>query len=123
MKKGYELIVGAKRDPTFGVVVMIGVGGVMAELMKSFVTYIYPFSKAEMNGKLHGTHVEKILYGFRGAEAVSQDEIYNLLSHIGYLMHSEPAVHEVDLNPVLVDNGKLHVVDGRILLDSKKRTV
>lgn len=123
MKKGYELIVGAKRDPTFGVVVMIGVGGVMAELMKSFVTYIYPFSKAEMNGKLHGTHVEKILYGFRGAVAVSQDEIYNLLSHIGYLMRSEPAVHEVDLNPVLVDNGKLHVVDGRILLDSKKRTV
>ncbi len=123
MKRGYELIVGAKRDVTFGVVVMVGVGGVMAELMKSFVTYIYPFSKAEMNGKLHGTHVEKIIYGFRGAKAVSQDDIYNVLSRIGYLMYNESSIREIDLNPVLVDNGKLHVVDGRILLDTQKHTV
>jgi acetyltransferase len=115
MKKGYEIIVGAKRDRTFGTVVMIGVGGVTAELVKSLVSFVHPFSKSEMNEKLIGIPVSRMLYGFRGASPVSQDELYHLLSSIGQLMTIDPRIRELDLNPVLIDEGKLHIVDGRII--------
>jgi acetyltransferase len=116
MKKGYEFIVGAKRDATFGTVVMIGIGGVTAEIMKSFVTFVYPFSKMEMNTKLVGTPLAKMLYGFRGSAPVSQDELYELLNNVGALMEMQQSIREIDLNPVLLDEGKLHIVDGRVLL-------
>jgi len=115
MKKGQEIIVGAKRDPTFGIVVVIGMGGVLAELVKSVVSFVYPFTKAEMNEKLIGTSVSQLLYGYRGATPVSQDDVYHLLSRIGLLLQTQPTVMELDLNPVLINDGKLQLVDGRII--------
>ncbi|MFZ2993334.1 MAG: acetate--CoA ligase family protein, partial [Microgenomates group bacterium] len=119
MMKGQELIIGAKRDVQFGIVLLLGLGGIYAELLQSVVSFIYPFSFEYMFKKIRTSKVQKIIQGFRGAAPVDEVKLYELLDRLGMLMNTYPQVREIDLNPTLVSNSGIHIVDGRMMLDIK----
>lgn len=116
MMKGHELIIGAKRDRQFGIVLLLGLGGIYAELLQTAVSFIYPLSFEYMVKKLRTSAVQKIIEGFRGSAPVDEEKLYELLDKVGILMNTYSQVQELDLNPVLVSDAGLHIVDGRMML-------
>lgn len=116
MMKGHELIIGAKRDKQFGIVIMLGLGGIYAELIQSVVSFVYPFSFEYMLKKIRTSKVQKIMDGFRGSPPVDEDKLYELVDRLGMLMNTYSEIKEIDLNPTLVSESGLHIVDGRMML-------
>jgi len=116
MMKGHELIIGAKRDRQFGIVLLLGLGGIYAELLNTTVSFIYPFSFEYMVKKIRSSKVQKIIEGFRGSAPVDEEKLYELLDHLGILMNTYLQIQEVDLNPTLASESGLHIVDGRMMI-------
>lgn len=113
-----ELIIGAKRDPSFGPVVLVGLGGIMVEVIKDVSTRLAPVdikTALQMLGELSG---KRILGRFRGMHAADLDAAARILVQVSLLMHHFPQIQELDLNPVsLDDDGKGAVaLDARLLL-------
>jgi acyl-CoA synthetase (NDP forming) len=113
-----ELIIGAKRDPSFGPVVLAGLGGIMVEVMKNVSMRLAPIdlgTARQMLGELSGS---RILGRFRGMQAADLESAARILVQVSRLMHHFPQIQELDLNPVsLDDDGKGAVaLDARLLL-------
>lgn len=113
-----ELIIGAKRDPSFGPVVLVGLGGIMVEVIKDVRMRLAPIdSKAalQMLDELAGS---RILGRFRGMHEADLKSAARILVQVSLLMHHFPQIQELDLNPVsLDDEGKGAVaLDARVLL-------
>jgi acetyltransferase len=120
MMKGHELIIGAKRDKQFGIVIMLGLGGIYAELIKSVVSFVYPFSFEYMLKKIRTSKVQKIMDGFRGSPPVDEDKLYEIVDRLGMVMNTYSDIKEIDLNPTLASDSGLHIVDGRMMLHSSQ---
>jgi len=118
MMKGHELIIGAKRDNQFGIIIILGLGGIYAELLHTTVSFMYPFSFEYMMKKIRSSKVQKIIEGFRGSAPVDEENLYGILDNLGMLMNTYATVKEIDLNPTLVSSSGLHIVDGRMMLGS-----
>ncbi len=116
MMKGHELIIGAKRDTQFGIVIMLGLGGIYAELIKSVVSFIYPFSFEYMLKKIKSSQIQQIIAGFRGSAPVDEEKLFEIVDRVGVVMNTYPEIKEIDLNPVLASDTGLHIVDGRMML-------
>ena len=115
---GYpELIVGLIRDPQFGACVMCGFGGILAEVMADSVFASAPLSHAEALGLIGRLKTQKLLNGFRGFAAIERDALADLLVRIGELGLTYPQIKEIDLNPLVVSDGKPIAVDATIILD------
>ena len=116
--QGYpELIAGLIRDPQFGPCVMCGFGGILAEVMADSVFASAPLSHAEALGLIGRLKTQKLLNGFRGFAAVERDALADLLVRIGELGFTYPQIKEIDLNPLIVSDGKPIAVDATIIID------
>lgn len=113
---GYEIFIGAKRDPVFGVVLVFGMGGIYAELFKDIATRVYPFSQREFIRMAKETKTFKLLSGFRGNQPVDLGLLYDAIYRVCYLMCEFPAIKEMDLNPLFVSSEGISAVDARIIL-------
>lgn len=101
-KAGTEMIVGARRDPDWGPVVLAGFGGVQAEILKD-VCLIPP--QASRSGILHALNRLRsapLLHGWRGARPLDVDALVLLVERLAGLMASNPRIAEIDLNPVIL---------------------
>jgi acyl-CoA synthetase (NDP forming) len=114
-----ELVVGGKRDPSFGPVVLTGLGGIMVEVMKDVSMRLAPINidaAMEMLGELSG---RRILGSFRGMREADLQTTAEILVKVSLLMHHFPQISEMDLNPVsLNDDGK-----GALALDARVLTI
>jgi acetate---CoA ligase (ADP-forming) len=113
-----ELVVGGKRDPSFGPVVLTGLGGIMVEVMKDVSMRLAPIDTGtamEMLGELSG---KRILGRFRGMHEADLKAAARILVQVSLLMRHFPQIREMDLNPVsLDDEGKGAVaLDVRLLI-------
>ncbi len=117
MVKGQrEFVIGLTRDPQFGPAVMFGLGGIFTEAMKDVSFRVAPLSEGdalEMIGEIRAT---KLLDAFRGEKAVDRDVLAQALVGIGNLglMHDEIA--EIDINPLVVKDGRPVAVDALVIL-------
>jgi acyl-CoA synthetase (NDP forming) len=115
--KGHvELILGLIRDPQFGPCVMIGLGGIMAEIFQDAVFAIAPLNHQEalaLTGRLQG---QKLLDGFRGNPPVNRDEIARMLVALGTVGLAYPRIQEIDINPLIVDAAGAVAVDATIIV-------
>jgi len=117
--KGKEVIIGAKRDPVFGGVVMFGLGGIFVELFKDVSFRIAPISKKEAKKMIGEIKGYQILKGYRGQKPVNIDKLTEILVSISKLIQKEKNIQEIDLNPVIVNQKKALVVDAKIIINSK----
>jgi succinyl-CoA synthetase beta subunit len=97
-----EVIVGAKRDPVFGPVVVFGTGGVLTELYHDVAMRIAPLTEADALEMIEATKAAELMRGFRGLPVHDPREVADIIVKIGDLMLGQPSVMELDVNPLLL---------------------
>ncbi|MFH2057282.1 MAG: acetate--CoA ligase family protein [Pseudomonadota bacterium] len=115
-KKGLEIIIGTKIDEQFGPVIMYGLGGIMVEIMKDVTFWVLPVSPVSCKKMLEDTRSSVLLDGVRGQKGYDKATLKKLLLMCSELIESYPEIEEMDLNPVLLYEEGLDVVDARIIL-------
>ncbi|UWZ85578.1 acetate--CoA ligase family protein [Occallatibacter riparius] len=100
--QGVELIVGARNDPQWGPVLLVGFGGVLAEAVDDVRLLAPDLSVEEIECELHRLRCSALLRGFRGAPALDVSALANIIATLGRWMRSEPRLLEIDINPVVV---------------------
>jgi len=116
MIKGKEVIVGLKRDPIFGPVIIFGLGGIFTEILKDVSMAIAPLTKKdarEMLGEIKGL---EILKGARGERSVNFEALEKIILSLSRLSLEHQEIKEIDLNPVIVNDARAIVVDARIII-------
>jgi len=101
-RTGKEVILGMKRDPHFGPLMMFGMGGTMVEVLKDVSFYLAPLTAEEAKKMLISTKTYKILEGVRGEEGVDIDAIAEGLQRLSQLVTEFPQIQEMDINPYVV---------------------
>jgi acetate---CoA ligase (ADP-forming) len=99
---GVELIIGARHDPEWGPILLVGLGGVQAELFRDIRLLPPDLDANGVIAELHRLKSAPLLHGFRGAPAADVAAVANLVVRLGQLMLAEPSIREIDLNPVIV---------------------
>lgn len=116
VKGGVEVIIGTKIDDQFGPVIMYGLGGVMVEILKDVSFRVLPVSRHSATKMIEETKSFPILNGVRGAPPYDQKAIVKLLLTCSEVIEAYPEIAEMDLNPVIVHETGLSIVDARIIL-------
>ena len=118
IKGGREVILGLTQDPSFGPLIMFGLGGIFVEIMKDVNFSILPLTDVEAERLVTSLRGVKLLQGFRGEKAVSFDKIFECLGRLSQLVSDFHQIKEMDINPLIVfpDSKKTRVVDARISL-------
>ncbi len=111
-----ELILGAKRDPIFGPVIMVGAGGVTAEVFKDTAIELPPLNERLAWRMLESLRSWKLLRGYRGRPVVNVDRLIETLMRFSYLIADLPAIQEVDINPLLVSATDTIALDARVFV-------
>ncbi len=116
---GLEVIIGTKMDPQFGPVIMYGLGGIMVEILRDVSFRVIPISRLSARKMLGETKSYPILNGIRGQSPYDKKALEDLLLTCSEMMESYPEIREMDLNPVIVHEKGVSVVDVRILLAAR----
>jgi acetyltransferase len=114
--KGVEIIIGTKIDDQFGPVIMVGLGGILVEVLKDVAFRVLPITKTSARSMLSDIKSAPILDGIRGEQPVDKNAIVHLLLVVSEIIESYPDIQEMDLNPVIARNDGLSIVDARIIL-------
>jgi acyl-CoA synthetase (NDP forming) len=113
---GVEMILGLKRDPQFGPVVLMGFGGILAETIKDVQFALPPFDAAHVRRCLDRMKLRPLLDGVRGAPAVDIDAFCDLAARFSVLANAlGDVLSEVDVNPVIVNSGGATAVDALVV--------
>lgn len=110
-----ELIVGAYRDPGFGPLVTIGIGGIAAEIFEDVVAILAPPEEGELAKALGRLKGRRLLAGIRGGSAVDLAELEKIVNCVASLMLADDNVAEIDCNPVMVCRGRPLVADALVV--------
>ncbi|RLG32327.1 acetyl-CoA synthetase [Methanosarcinales archaeon] len=113
---GQELLVGSKRDPTFGPALIFGLGGVFTEILDDVSIRIPPIDREEARRMVREIRGAPVLDGFRGMPPLDIEAIIDVILKVATIMETYEAITELDINPLLgYENGVL-AVDGLIVL-------
>ncbi len=113
---GNEFIVGGLRDPSFGPMVMVGLGGIYAELFRDTSFRLCPIAEADAYAMLEELTAWKLLLGMRGKPQSDIDALAKTVRAVAQLMIDCPTVTELDLNPVLVSETGVTVADAKVMI-------
>jgi len=116
IRGGREVIVGMTRDPSFGPLVMFGLGGILVEVLRDVVFRIAPFGRQDVRDMIRGIQGIKLLEGVRGAPPVKFEALEDILLRVSQLVVDFPEIAELDVNPVLAFDTGVLAVDARVLL-------
>jgi 4-hydroxybutyryl-CoA synthetase (ADP-forming) len=121
VKSAKETILGASEDPTFGPVIMFGLGGIYVEVLKDVVFRVAPIDGREAMKMVESIKTIKLLKGVRGEKPSDLKAIADSLQRLSQLVIDFPEIKEFDINPLLVlEEGKgARVVDARIILKNE----
>jgi acetyltransferase len=118
-KKRYELLIGSKKDPIFGPVILFGMGGIAVEVFKDTKAGLPPLNMSLAMRLVRETKIYKLLRGYRNIPGVDIQAIQFLLYKFAYLVADFPEIKEVDINPFAIDEHGGMVLDAKIILDKK----
>ncbi|WP_324664392.1 acetate--CoA ligase family protein [Haloarcula sediminis] len=113
---GTEILVGGLRDPSFGPVVVTGLGGVFSEVFADTSHRIAPVTRAEARAAIAELQVADLLAGYRGSDAADLDALADVVVTVGDLVADHP-IAELDLNPVLASSDGAVALDALVVLE------
>ena len=116
-REGFELILGMKKDPTFGAVIMVGMGGIAAEIYGDRALGLPPLNERLARRMLESLVSWPLLEGYRGRPGVNLDHLIEILIRFSYLVADNPEIAELDVNPLLVTSENAIALDARVILD------
>jgi acetyltransferase len=117
LKKRFELLIGAKKDPIFGPMIVFGQGGIAVEVIKDTNVGLPPLNIAIANRIIQRTRIYEQLKGYRGIPGIDLNDLAYQLQKFAYIVVDFPEISEIDINPYLVDEQGGVIVDARILLE------
>lgn len=112
-----ELMIGMKRDPLFGPVILFGVGGVFAEAYKDISLGVTPLEDRDIEGMLDGIRASALLGEFRGLPAADRVSLAHAIRALERIAADHPAVIEIDVNPLIIEDGKPVAADALVIID------
>ena len=115
---GRELMLGMKRDPQFGPCVSFGLGGVLSEALDDVALGLVPISEAEAQAMLDAIRAKEVLGPYRGMEPVDRDVLVRAIIGLGRAALEHPEIVEIDVNPLIVSEGRPVAVDALVVLKS-----
>lgn len=115
---GLELILGAKKDPTFGAVIMVGLGGVTTGIYQDRALGLPPLNERLAWHMLESLHAWPLLRGYRGLPPVNLDRLLEVMMRFSYLVADYPEFSEIDINPLLVTADGVLALDAAMLLEA-----
>jgi acetate---CoA ligase (ADP-forming) len=113
---GVELLVGGRRDPVFGPVVVCGLGGVFTELVRDVSLRLAPLGEAEALAMLREGRKVAVLRGFRGGPAADERALAAVLIAVSELVVAHPEIVEVDVNPLIARGEHVVAVDALVIV-------
>jgi acyl-CoA synthetase (NDP forming) len=99
---GVEMVVGVTHDPSFGPIVVTGMGGTLVELLRDVAVRITPITDVDVADMLASLRMAPLLRGYRGAPPADVPALTDLLHRVGAMVEDLPEIAEIDLNPVFV---------------------
>ncbi len=114
MVKGHELFVGAKYEEKFGHLVLVGIGGVLLELIKDVRVGLAPLSHEEVRAMIRHLKGYKVIEGYRGRPGVDEGQLIDIVLRVCALLATAPEIKEMDINPIIGYGNKLKATDVRI---------
>ncbi len=118
-REGFEMILGAKKDPTFGTVIMAGMGGVAAEVFRDRALGLPPLNERLAFRMLESLRSWKLLSGYRGKPGANIDKLIEILMRFSYLVADFPEIKELDINPLLATPEEVIALDARVVVDKE----
>ncbi|MEM2589299.1 MAG: GNAT family N-acetyltransferase, partial [Candidatus Bathyarchaeia archaeon] len=115
--RGYEVMIGAKKDKIFGPVVLFGVGGTAAELYKDYAIGLPPLNQTLIKRLIEETKVHHLLNGYRGLPPANMKLLEEILMQFSQLLVDFPQIKEIDINPLWISDKEAYVLDARIVID------
>ncbi len=109
-----EVLLGLRRDPVYGISMTIGMGGVTAEVLADTVTLIWPVTEAEVVAGMQRLRLWPLLDGYRGRPHADVAAVAEMAVRLGALMAADPALEEIELNPIMVRPSGAIAVDALI---------
>jgi acetyl coenzyme A synthetase (ADP forming)-like protein len=118
VRGGKEVIIGMKRDPQFGPLLMFGLGGIYVEIFRDISFRLAPIKELGAHNMIESTKVNKLLRGARGERPSDIDSIIECIERLSQLVTDFSEIQEIDINPLLVfEQGKgCKVIDARIVI-------
>ena len=113
--EGKEIIIGMKRDPSFGPLIMFGMGGIFVELFKDVAFRIAPLARSDIQQMIESTKAYQLLKGWRGEPAYDIQAIQCAIMQLSQLAVDNPSISEIEINPLRV----LPQGDGALVLDCR----
>lgn len=120
MVSGSEVIVGMKRDTTFGPVIVFGLGGIFVEVLKDISMRVAPVSEKEAASMIEEIKGAPILLGGRGLPKLDVASLAKIINAVSRLAEKEKSIMEIDLNPVVLTPENALVIDARIMVSDHR---
>ena len=117
VRPGTEVIVGTSKDPQFGPVIMFGLGGIFVEMLKDVSFRVVPVNRKDAQEMVKEIKGYPLLQGYRGKEPANITVLVEMILKISNLIHKNPQIKELELNPIFAYKDSALAVDARIILE------
>ncbi len=115
---GTEMIIGAKIDYQFGLIILLGIGGTSVEIYNDVSIRMAPLTETDVFSMLHELKGEQLLSGYRGKKPINREKFAQVLVDFATFVQSlAPYIESIDLNPLLCNENSSIIADARIMLN------
>ena len=114
--KGQEVIIGLKKDNTFGHVILFGIGGVLVEVLRDITFRVCPITDEDAKSMLKDLKFRKLFDGVRGRKPVNLKLLMKVLVDVSRMPLKYPYISELDINPFIINDKEGKAVDARIVM-------
>lgn len=115
--QGVDLVVSVRRDPVFGPIAMVGLGGTAAEAMADVAIRTIPVARAVVESMIGELRARELLHGWRGGPHLHVDHLLDILSAMGAVLTGTPAVSEIEINPLRLTDEGLIAIDAVVITE------
>jgi acetyltransferase len=117
---GVEVLVGIKRDPTFGPVLLFGAGGSLTELISDENLHLLPLDMNSIEELVKESKIYSFLQGSENEPPYALDKLYKLIFALSKVFEAAPQIHEIEINPVIASINDVWAVDTKVILEPDK---
>jgi acetyltransferase len=117
LERGYEMVIGAKKDPTFGSVIVFGTGGILLEAVEDYSIGLPPLNQTLVRRMMNKTKIYKHLLSQKSFESILR-YVEEVLVRFSHLVIHFPHIKEIDINPFFISEDEGFVLDANILLEA-----